>query len=123
MDKNRRARYRKRLEQEHADLRGLLVRTQDAGRNADESGPEDAAEKAANSYTKEFLFRQSDNERSHLHLVEEALGRVGSREFGLCQSCGDPIDKKRLDAVPWARFCRSCQEEEERANHGNSTAP
>lgn len=120
MDKNRRARYQKRLEQEHADLRALLTRTAQAGRNADEQIPEDAAEKAANSYAKEFLFRQSDNERSHLHLVEEALTRVRSQEFGLCQSCGDPIDRKRLDAVPWARFCRSCQEEEERGNHRNS---
>ncbi len=122
MDKNRRARYKKRLEQEYADLRALHSRTQDAGRTADELGPEDAAEKAANSYAKEFLFRQGDNERSHLHLVEEALSRVGSRDFGSCQSCGDPIDKKRLDAVPWARFCRVCQEEDERDNHSNNTA-
>jgi DnaK suppressor protein len=122
MDKTSRARYKKKLEQEQADLQALLVRTNDAGRNADELGPEDAAEKAANSYNKEFLFRQSDNERSHLHLVEEALNRVGSRDFGSCQSCGDPIDKKRLDAVPWAPFCRSCQEEEERETHGDSTA-
>jgi DnaK suppressor protein len=117
MDKNRQARYKKRLEQERADLKALLSRTYDARRTADEHGPEDAAEKAANSYNKEFLFRQGDSERNHLHLVDEALGRIGSREFGLCQSCGDPIDRKRLDAVPWARFCRSCQEEEERGNH------
>lgn len=121
MDKNRRARYKKRLEQEYADLRSLLSRTQNAGRNADALGPEDAAEKAANSYNKEFLFRQGDSERSHLHLVEEALNRIGSRDFGSCQACGDPIDQKRLDAVPWARFCRACQEEEERDDHGNNT--
>jgi DnaK suppressor protein len=92
----------------------LLVRTEHAGRNADEQVPEDAAEKAANSYNKEFLFRQSDSERSHLTLVRQALGRIESEEFGACQSCGDPIDRKRLDAVPWARYCRACQEQEER---------
>jgi DnaK suppressor protein len=122
MDKNRRARYQRRLEQEYADLQALLSTTEHAGRNADEQVPEDAAEKAANSYAKEFLFRQSDSERSHLHLVEEALTRVRSQGFGLCQSCHDPIDQKRLDAVPWARFCRSCQEQEERESSNNSSA-
>jgi RNA polymerase-binding transcription factor len=121
MDKNRRARYQRRLQQEHADLRALLSSTEHAGRGADERGPEDAAEKAANSYAKEFLFRQSDTERSHLHLVEEALRRVQSREFGLCQSCGEPIDQKRLDALPWAQLCRACQEQEER-DPSNKTA-
>lgn len=122
MDKNRRARYQRRLEKEYADLQSLLSSTEHAGRSADQQMPEDAAEKAANSYAKEFLFRQSDSERSHLHLVEEALGRVRSREFGLCQSCGEPIDRKRLDAVPWARFCRSCQEQEEREISRNNIA-
>jgi len=120
MDKNRRARYHRRLEREYADLQALLSSTEHAGRNADEPVPEDAAEKAANSYAKEFLFHQSDAERSHLHLVEEALGRVMSEKFGLCQSCGEPIDRKRLDAIPWARYCRSCQEQAERENNNNT---
>ena len=113
MDKARREKYRHRLEQERVDLRSLLSRTKNAGRAADDS-PEDVAERAANSYNKEFLFHQSDSERNHLHLVEEALERVKGRNFGLCQDCGDPIDRKRLDAVPWTRYCRACQEQEER---------
>ncbi len=114
MDKSRREKYRKRLEQEYGDLQALLSRNEHAGRGADEVMPEDAAEKASNSYAKELFFHQSDSERSHLHLVEEALRRVRSREFGLCLTCGETIDRKRLDAVPWTRNCRTCQEEEER---------
>jgi DnaK suppressor protein len=71
------------------------------------------AEKAANSYTKEFLFHQSDSERTQLNLVQKALERLRGGEFGLCQDCGESIDRKRLDAVPWAPFCRSCQEKAE----------
>lgn len=122
MDKSRREKYHKRLEKEFEDLTALLARTEHAGREADEKLPEDAAEKASNSYAKEFFFHQSDNERSHLHLVEEALRRVQSREFGLCLTCGEAIDRKRLDAVPWTRNCRSCQEEEERAAVGERRA-
>lgn len=113
MDKARREKYRLRLERERSDLLALLSRTEHAGREADGTSPEDVAEKAANSYAKEFLFHQSDSERTHLHLVEEALRRVKFRQFGLCQACGEPIDSKRLDAVPWTRYCRNCQEEEE----------
>jgi len=113
MDKSQRERYRQKLEQEYLDLQTLLTRTEHAGRTADEPSPEDAAEKAANSYHKEFLFHQSDSERTHLYEVREALERVRSREFGRCLACGEQIELKRLDAVPWAKYCRSCQEEEE----------
>jgi DnaK suppressor protein len=113
MDKRTRDKYRRKLEQAYQEVESLVSRTEEAGRAADLAAPEDLAEKAANSYTKEFLFHQSDSERVQLHLVEEALVRSKSKEFGLCQSCGEPIERKRLDAVPWARCCRTCQEEEE----------
>jgi DnaK suppressor protein len=46
-----------------------------------------------------------------LGLVEEALDRIKVGDFGICLACGDPIPSKRLDAVPWARYCIACQEE------------
>lgn len=113
MDKAKLEKYRQRLEQEHNDLKSLLSRTEEAGRVADDASPEDMAEKAANSYTKEFLFHQSDSERTHLQLVQAALERLREGGYGLCQDCGEPIDRKRLDAVPWAPYCRSCQEKAE----------
>jgi DnaK suppressor protein len=113
MDKISQEKYRRRLEEELSDLQAMLARTGQAGRVADEPVPEDMVEKAVNSYNKEFLFRQSDNERSHLFLVQEALSRMKTGDFGLCQSCGKPIERKRLDAVPWAPLCRACQELEE----------
>ena len=113
MDKRRREQYRKKLDQKRSDLENLIARTGEAGRATGVASSEDTAELAANSYAKEFLFRQSDAERSQLHLVHEALTRVESRDFGRCQACDELIDKKRLDAVPWAHNCRDCQEAEE----------
>jgi RNA polymerase-binding protein DksA len=46
-----------------------------------------------------------------LALVEEALDRIKVGDYGSCQACGDPIPGKRLKAVPWARYCISCQEQ------------
>jgi RNA polymerase-binding transcription factor len=46
-----------------------------------------------------------------LRLVNEALDRVRSGDYGICLACERPIPAKRLHALPWARYCVSCQEQ------------
>lgn len=46
-----------------------------------------------------------------LREVEAALERIDDAEYGECLECEEPISGKRLDAIPWARYCISCQEE------------
>ena len=46
-----------------------------------------------------------------LRLVEEALDRIDSGDYGVCLACEEPIPEKRLQALPWARYCVACQEE------------
>lgn len=41
--------------------------------------------------------------------VRDALARIEGDAFGLCEACGDGMPPNRLEAVPWARFCVSCQ--------------
>ena len=81
-DKKRLETFRKRLEQKQEELRGIVARIEQDGRTADEEATQDPADKAANSYTKEFLFSQSNNERFVLQLVEEALQRMTEGNFG-----------------------------------------
>jgi RNA polymerase-binding transcription factor len=45
-----------------------------------------------------------------LRLVEEALDRLDSGDFGVCLSCEEPIPMKRLRVLSWARYCVKCQE-------------
>ena len=45
-----------------------------------------------------------------LRLVEEALDRIETGDFGVCMSCEEPIPTKRLQALPWAKYCVACQE-------------
>ena len=45
-----------------------------------------------------------------LRMVEEALDRLESGDYGVCLSCEEPIAPKRLQAIPWARYCVTCQE-------------
>ncbi|MBI3679817.1 MAG: TraR/DksA family transcriptional regulator [Acidobacteria bacterium] len=46
-----------------------------------------------------------------LKLVNEALDRLETGEYGVCERCEEPIPPKRLEAVPWAKYCVHCQEE------------
>ena len=46
-----------------------------------------------------------------LRLIEEALDRHPLRRLRICLACEEPIPAKRLQALPWARYCVSCQEE------------
>lgn len=102
--------YRRRLEKEYDDVVVLIKRSGQAIRAIGPDGPDDSAAQAADAYSKEFLSHQSDTNFSHLGLIENAIRRIEEADFGLCQSCDKKIDAKRLDAVPWAQFCRSCQE-------------
>jgi len=110
MEKKRLDQFKKKLEGRQQELRRLVVRNVQDGRAADEESAQDIADKAASSYTKEFLFHQSNNDRQLLSLVEEALARIREGTFGECVHCGNEVNPKRLDAVPWTRYCIACQE-------------
>jgi len=111
MEKKKLEQFKKKLEQRQQELRRTVSRNVQDGRAADsEDIAQDIADKAANSYTKEFLFSQSSNDRALLARVEEALVRIREGSFGECINCGDEVNAKRLEAVPWTRYCIKCQE-------------
>jgi DnaK suppressor protein len=110
MDKKKLEYFKKRLETRQSELRHMVTRIEQDGRTVDEDSAQDIADRAASSYTKEFLFHQSSNDRQLLQMVEGALSRMREGEFGECISCGKEIDPKRLEAVPWTRNCIECQE-------------
>ena len=45
-----------------------------------------------------------------LKKIGAALGRLPTGEFGICQTCEEPIPRRRLLAIPWAENCVPCQE-------------
>jgi len=114
MDKKRLEYYKKKLQTRREELLRIIARTEQEGREADEDPTVDLADKAANSYTKEFLFGQTHNDRSLLALVDDALARIKKGTFGECISCKEELQQKRLEAVPWTRYCLTCQEKKEK---------
>lgn len=58
-----------------------------------------------------FLFAQRDSRL--LYHIDEALEKLKKDEYGLCEECGLPIAKARLEALPHARLCITCKAKEE----------
>jgi DnaK suppressor protein len=110
MEKRKVRQYEAMLTEQRNALLGMVERTEDYGREADREVSQDPADKASNSYTKELLFSQSTNERNTLKLIEEALDRIDEGTYGECTNCGQDIQPKRLDAIPWTPHCIKCQE-------------
>ena len=113
MDQKRIKSYREKLLLKKQEILEAYRKNKTYGMEADEEGAQDIADKASNSYTKEFLFSLSNNERDMLQQVDEALNRIDDHRFGFCVVCEDEMDRKRLEAVPWAQRCISCQEKQE----------
>src|SRR5258707_4578522 len=91
-----------------------IARTEEEGRQSDDAATVDLAEKAANSYTKEFLFGMTTTDRTILNQIEAALKRIDGDDYGVCANCQEDLQQKRLEAVPWAKHCINCQEKAEK---------
>ena len=106
--------FKKTLLEKKSELTQLLQKSQSYGREIDsESEAMDIVDKASSSYNKEFMFSRSNQERLFLQAIEEALDRIEDGSFGECSNCGEAVNRKRLEAVPWAKLCLACQELEE----------
>ena len=114
MEKKKVEYFKKKLEERQQQLRKNVSRTEQDGRASDMATAHDIADRAARTYNKEFLFHQSNNARQLLQMVDGALDRIREGTFGECFSCGNEINPKRLEAVPWTRHCIACQEKLEK---------
>jgi DnaK suppressor protein len=113
MEQKRLRVFRERLQQKKQEILEAYNKNKTYGKEADEDGAQDIADKASNSYAKEFLFSLSNSERELLQLMDDALVRIEDKRFGVCLSCEEEMNQKRLEAVPWARHCLACQEKQE----------
>jgi RNA polymerase-binding protein DksA len=72
------------------------------------------AEAATGEAERESEYALADVEGKLVQEIEEAIERIDHGGFGECEWCGADIDKRRLDVLPYARFCLKCQEKAER---------
>ncbi len=108
--------FKNKLLQKRLELISLVQKTEDYSREADtDAEGMDLADKASSSYTKELMFSKSDSDRQLLQEVVDALNRIEEGGYGECINCGNAVERKRLEAVPWSPLCLDCQEQAEGA--------
>ena len=114
MDKRKLKSYRDRLLGRREGLFRQVTEAERSSRERDMEATQDPADMAANAYTKELMLSMSANDRGLLDLIDEALRRIETGGYGECIHCAEPVQEKRLEAVPWARHCLRCQDLHER---------
>jgi DnaK suppressor protein len=75
---------------------------------------DDQADAGAKTFQREYELALTQNARDLLDLAERALARIDDGTYGVCESCGQPIGKARLEAFPRATLCVTCKQREER---------
>jgi len=121
MRKERLAAFKKRLLEKQHQLMREVGRTALYGKDQDDDSIKDLGDQANTAYTREFFFELGNGDRRLLREVVTALRKIEDGSYGTCERCSEPIAEKRLDALPFARYCISCQrviEEEERMAAG-----
>ena len=106
MTEAERKKFRNILEAKQAVLNGSLCSREEI---AIEKAPDtlDAIQLAGE---REVAIRNLDRDSNMLRQIGQSLARIADGSFGICQRCEDEISPKRLQALPWAVYCISCQE-------------
>jgi len=109
---------RTRLQKEIEEFTAEIARAESeiAARMGDnsEGAGDDQADAGAKTYEREHEMALTYNARDLLVQNERAMVRIDSGTYGICESCGKPIGKARLQAFPRATLCVTCKQREER---------
>ena len=108
LDKKTIAKFRKILLKEREQIVGDVKQIVESSKEMGQDGIQDIGDEAANIYNKQVLLSLNENERARLKEVDEALDRIESGAYGVCEECGGPISLKRLEVRPVAKYCVPC---------------
>lgn len=102
--------YKKILEEKADEVQRSMSAQKAAQVLAREEHPHDEGDLSQQSHEEWIFLNRNTLDIKLLREVQDALRRIESGTYGVCYECDEPISVKRLDAVPWAKFCVSCQE-------------
>jgi DnaK suppressor protein len=81
-----------------------------------DDGVKDSVDLSVQDLNKEIALRLGERSSKVVADVDQALLRIKEGSYGICARCGQPIDERRLEAVPTARYDAQCQSLIESAN-------
>lgn len=100
-------RLRGEISSSEASLAGLM-------RDSGDGAGDDEADTGTKNITREHEMALTANAREMLSQTERALERLDAGTYGLCENCGEPIGKARMQAFPRATLCVACKQKQER---------
>ncbi|MEU9448273.1 TraR/DksA family transcriptional regulator [Streptomyces sp. NPDC048277] len=100
-------RLRAEIEASESALAGLM-------RDSGDGAGDDQADTGTKNITREHELALAANAREMLEQTERALQKLDAGTYGLCENCGNPIGKARMQAFPRATLCVECKQKQER---------
>jgi DnaK suppressor protein len=113
-----RKKFLTKMREQLSEMKSKLLSELDSDLRAEREGNKDEGmdtyDLASEERDREINFILSDRERVKIKQIDDALGRLDDGTYGVCESCGLEIAEERLQALPFTRLCRDCQQEQEK---------
>jgi DnaK suppressor protein len=104
------ATYRKILEKKAEEVSRSMAAQKAAQLVSRLDVPSDEGDLSQQHHEEWIFLNRNTIDMKHLREINDALHRIDTEMYGTCLECEEPISAKRLDAVPWAKYCVTCQE-------------
>lgn len=113
-----RKKFLSKVREQLTGMKARLLSEIDSELRAEREGNKDEGmdtyDLASEERDREINFILSDRERVKIKQIDDALARLDDGSYGVCDSCGLEIAEERLQAMPFTRLCRDCQQDQER---------
>jgi len=121
MNKTEKKKFKKLLLAKRSKIVGSVSTLRENALSSTESSssggsrmPTHMADVGSDHFEREFTLGLIENEEDVVRQIDGALERLKNDKFGICEECEGTIPKARMEAIPFAKLCITCQEEEER---------
>lgn len=123
MDKEKIEHFRGMLMQQLRQHTENIRDDQAAALDFSDDGVKDSSDLSVMDVNKELSLRLGERESRAVADIDQALLRIKEGSYGVCARCGQPIDERRLEALPTARYDAACQRliEAEEGTYTSST--
>jgi DnaK suppressor protein len=111
MDEKRLDHFRKMLLEQLRQSTENVRADQAAALEGSDDGVKDSVDMSLQDVNREIAFRLGERESQMVADIDQALLRMDEGAYGVCARCGKPIDERRLEALPTARYDAACQAE------------
>ena len=96
------------------ELNLRLARITNNVKHSEMPSEKDFAEQATQNENNEVMDYLGNSARTEIEMIKQAITRIDHGQYGICQVCGEPISRERLEALPYSNMCIKCASKAER---------